>query len=104
MSNPTKVINYTPEQTALVLQLYAEQVSLEEISATLQKSKHSLVAKLCREGVYITQPQEAKRMKKKDMLARIESILELEEGSLDTLEKGSHESLTTLLRAIDLAD
>jgi hypothetical protein len=99
-----KTVNYTPEQTAQVLQLYAEGVSLEDMSKTLQKSKHSIVAKLCREGVYKTQPQEAKRMKKADMISRLESVLELPEGSLSTIEKGSHEALTLLLKAVDLVE
>ena len=99
-----KTVNYTPEQTAELLQAYANNVSLEELSKTMQKSKHSLVAKLCREGVYKAAPQEAKRMKKADMIARLEAVLELEEGCLETLEKGSHEALTLLLKAVDLVD
>lgn len=99
-----KTVNYSSEQTAELLEAYANNVSLEELSEKFQKSKHSIVAKLCREGVYKTVPQEAKRMKKADMIARLEAVLELPEGSLETIEKGSHEAITLLLKAVDLVE
>lgn len=99
-----KTVNYSSDQTAQLLQMYAAGVNLEELSLEFQKSKHSIVAKLCREGVYKTTPHEAKRMKKADMIARLEAVLELPEGSLSTIEKGSHEALTLLLKAVDLVE
>lgn len=99
-----KTVNYSSEQTVELLRMYACGVNLEELSIQFQKSKHSIVAKLCREGVYKTTPQEAKRMKKADMIARIEAVLELPEGSLNTVEKASHEAITLLLKAVDLVE
>ena len=48
-------MNYTEEQTKLILEKYAanpEPQTVEELAATLSKSKKSIIGKLSREGVY----------------------------------------------------
>jgi len=64
-----KVVNYTPEMTAQILDLYNEVVTrpyderkarVEEIASQLGKKPRSVVAKLSREGVYIPQEKVSK--------------------------------------------
>jgi hypothetical protein len=100
MKTTEKVVNYTPEQTAQVIQLYAEGVNLDQIAETVNKTKYSVIAKLVKEGVYKVTAPATKRMKKADMLRAVEKHMQLEEGSLDTVEKASHEAITILYHAV----
>ena len=45
------VVNYTPEQTALVVSEYQAGVSVEQIAESMGKTARSIIAKLSREGV-----------------------------------------------------
>lgn len=91
--------NYTKEQVELLTKFYAEGIDLGEISAHLNKSKASIVAKLSKLGLY--QPkQQRKRLKKLEMLEEIEKYFHLPANSLDSVEKATHEAISLIYNAI----
>jgi hypothetical protein len=96
-----KTVNYTPEQTAKMLEGYAQGVPVEAIAATLGKTVRSVVAKLSREGVYRKKEYVSKtgeRPVKKDETAdRIGSLVGLSEGEIDSLTKANKTALVKIL-------
>ena len=100
-----KIVTYTPEQTAEVLTQYAAGVTPEAIAASIGKTKGSVIAKLAREGVYVSPKATpaTKRVTKADMIAQIAGALGLLPAQLDTLEKASAPQLTELtIRVMDM--
>jgi len=99
-----KVVNYTPEQTAQMLQDYAGGVTVEKIAETLGKTVRSVVAKLSREGVYKKKEYVSKtgeKPVKKDAHAdAIGAILKLSEGEIDSLTKANKSALKTIFEAL----
>lgn len=96
-----KTVNYTPEQTAQMLEGYAKGVPVEAIAATLGKTVRSVVAKLSREGVYKKKEYVSKtgeRPVRKDETAdRIGALAELSEGEIDSLTKANKTALAKIL-------
>jgi len=96
-----KTVNYTPEQTAQMLEGYAKGVPVEAIAATLGKTVRSVVAKLSREGVYRKKEYVSKtgeRPVRKDETAdRIGALAELSEGEIDSLTKANKTALAKIL-------
>jgi len=96
-----KTVNYTPEQTAQILEGYAKGVPVEAIAATLGKTVRSVVAKLSREGVYRKKEYVSKtgeRPVRKDETAdRIGALAELSEGEIDSLTKANKTALAKIL-------
>jgi hypothetical protein len=96
-----KTVNYTPEQTAKMLEGYAQGVPVEAIAATLGKTVRSVVAKLSREGVYRKKEYVSKtgeRPVKKDETAdQIGSLVGLSEGEIDSLTKANKTALVKIL-------
>jgi len=96
-----KTVNYTPEQTAQILEGYAKGVPVELLAAELGKTVRSVVAKLSREGVYRKKEYVSKtgeRPVKKDETAdRIGSLVGLSEGEIDSLTKANKTALAKIL-------
>lgn len=96
-----KIVTYTAEQTAQVLDLYAGGAAVKEIALTVGKSERSVIAKLAREGVY--KPKELlqpRRMKKAEMVEAVAKILGIEALAVESLEKATHEALEMVYKAL----
>lgn len=96
-----KTVNYTPEQTAQMVQDYAVGVPVEKIAESLGKTVRSVVAKLSREGVYRKKEYVGKngeRPVKKDTTAeKIGQVVGLSEGEVDSLTKANKTALEKIL-------
>lgn len=100
----TKVVNYTAEQTAQVVQAYKSGIDVEQIAADLGKSVRSIVAKLSREGVYQKKDPVSKTgepVVKKDQHAEaIGAILNLSEPEVESLTKANKSALKAIFAAL----
>jgi len=93
-----KMVNYTAEQTAEMVQAYQQGQTVEAIASSLGKSVRSIVAKLSREKVYIAKSKAgSSRVTKVEMVGRIAAWVGVEAEQLASLEKASHEALEVLL-------
>jgi len=101
-----KTVTYTPEMTAELVEAYKAsptETTVATLAEKFGKSVRSIVAKLAREEVYVakaTTKTAAKVATKADLIKRIEKTLELEDGALDSLEKGSKAALEALVAAV----
>lgn len=97
-----KQMNYTPEQTAEIVQLYVQGTEVERIAEIYSKTARSIIAKLSREGVYKPKSKTGaqKRVTKAEMLRQIEQKLGLDAESLQSMEKGSMEAVELLFKAV----
>ena len=105
-----KIVNYTPEQTADMVQAYANGVSVEAIAAELGKSVRSVVAKLSRErdsegnSVYKAKPRTTKNgtpVVKKDAHAdAIGAVLKMSENEIESLTKANKTALEKIWTAL----
>lgn len=96
-----KNLNYTPEQTAQMVQDYVTGVSVETIASNLGKTVRSVVAKLSREGVYkrkeyVTKTGE-KPVAKESLADKIGVLVGLSEGEVDSLTKANKNALQKVL-------
>lgn len=102
-----KAVNYTPEQTAKMVQQYAEGVSVETLAKELNKTVRSVVAKLSREGVYKAKEYKTKtgdKPVKKDAHAdAIGAVLKLSEGEIDSLTKANKTALEKIFKALAMS-
>jgi DNA-directed RNA polymerase specialized sigma24 family protein len=93
--------NYTPEQTAQMVEAYKAGTTVEAIAETLGKTVRSVVAKLSREGVYRKKEYTTKngeRPVKKDTTAeKIGEAVGLSEGEVDSLTKANKTALEKIL-------
>lgn len=100
----SKVVNYTAEQTAQVVQAYKSGIDVEQIAADLGKSVRSIVAKLSREGVYKKKDPVSKTgepVVKKDQHAEaIGAILNLSEPEVESLTKANKSALKAIFAAL----
>lgn len=98
MTDATKT-NYTEAQTLDLVTRYQAGETVEALAEALGKSVRSVVAKLSREGVYQakTKSKGPARVTKAALTGLLESKLGMEPGSLDSLQKASHEQLEALV-------
>jgi hypothetical protein len=99
-----KVVNYTPEQTAALVEAYKAGTTVEALAETLGKSVRSIVAKLSREGVYqkktyVTKTGESP-VKKDAHAEAIGKILMLSEPDVDSLTKANKRALRAIFDAL----
>lgn len=100
-----KAVNYTPEQTAVLVSRYVdEKVSVESLATEFGKSVRSIVAKLSREGVYqkkqyVTKTGE-KAVKKDAHADAIGAILRLPENDIESLTKANKSALKAIFDAL----
>ena len=93
---------YTPEQTLTTLAAYAAGKTPEQISEDIGRSKRSVVAKLSKEGVYVSKAAtaEPRRMKKSEMVSYIAGYYDLPVEELESLEKATHLALVLVYNAV----
>ena len=100
----TKTVNYTAEQTAQIVQGYANGETVEALAQALGKSVRSVVAKLSREGVYQKKAYKTKTgeaVVKKDAHAdAIGAILKLPENDVESLTKANKSALKAIFEAL----
>ena len=96
-----KVVNYTPEQTAQMVEAYKEGTTVEAIAETLGKTVRSVVAKLSREGVYRKKEYTTKTgetpVAKETLADKIGALAGLSEGEIDSLTKANKTALAKIL-------
>lgn len=95
-----KVVQYTDEQTATVVNAYTiEGKSVEDIATLVGKSVRSVIAKLSREGVYQPKSKTATstRVTKAQMIAVLAAKANVTSDQLESLEKASHDALALLV-------
>lgn len=98
MTEATKT-NYTEAQTLQLVNEYRAGTPVEQLAEKMGKSVRSVVAKLSREGVYVakTKSKGEARVTKAALTSMLEAKLGMEAGSLESLQKGSHEALEALV-------
>ena len=102
-----KTVNYTPEQTAVLVSRYVDEgVTVEALAEEFGKTVRSIVAKLSREGVYKKKEYVSKtgeRPVKKDETAdKIGVLVGLSEGEVDSLTKANKGALLKILAKLSL--
>ena len=97
--------NYSDEMVAEMHSLYEAnptRETVEQLAETFGKSVRSIIAKLSREGIYVSQPRVTKTgepvVRKAELVAQIEAHFEIE---VPTLVKASKADLQTLISMID---
>jgi hypothetical protein len=103
MAAKTAVVNYTPEQTAEVIEAYRAGVTVEQIAVAAGKSVRSIVAKLSREGVYTKKAdtKSGQPVVSKDAHAEaIGAILGLEQLDSESLAKANKAALVAVFEAL----
>jgi hypothetical protein len=100
----TKVVNYTPEQTAQMVSDYSNGITVEAIAEKLGKTVRSVVAKLSREKVYKAKTYVSKTgapVVKKDAHAdAIGAILKMTEAEIESLTKANKTALEKIFSAL----
>ena len=94
-----KTVNYSPEQTALLVAKYKDGTSVESLAEMFGKTTRSVVAKLSREGVYTAKSKSTgvARVKKAELVDRIATLCGANPEAFDSLEKANHEVLEAIL-------
>jgi hypothetical protein len=97
-----KTVNYTPEQTAELVEAYKSGTSVENLAVLFGKSTRSVVAKLSREGVYKpkTKASGVARVKKADLVDTLAMACGVPSELFESLEKANHEVLEVLVDRI----
>lgn len=102
-----KVVNYTAEQTIMVVSEYTAnpvKETVEMLAEKLGKTTKSIVAKLSREGVYKKAEYKTKtgdKVEKKDETAdAIGAILRLSENDTSSLAKANKVALKAIFAAL----
>ena len=100
----SKPANYTEEQAALVLSMYAEGETVEAIAEAVGKTTRSIIAKLSRSGVYkaktYVNKQGEKPVKKDTHADAIGAILKMNENDIDSLTKCNKRALEMIFNAL----
>ena len=101
-----KTVNYTPEQTALLVEAYRAGATIESLAETFGKSVRSIVAKLSREGVYQKKTYTTKSGEtpvSKDSLAdKIGVLVGLSESETESLTKCTKTALQKILQKVSI--
>lgn len=94
-----KTVNYSTEQTALLVAKYKDGTSVESLAEMFGKTTRSIVAKLSREGVYQAKSKTTgvARVKKAELVDRIATLCGASPEAFDSLEKANHEVLEAIL-------
>lgn len=93
-----KNANYTSEQEREIVRLYHNSTSIAQLAAQFGKSEKSIIGKLVQLEEYKPTQRTVKesRKTKLGLIREIERSINVPEGSLDSLEKGTHEALSLL--------
>ena len=101
-----KVVQYSAEQTAELKQRYQAGEAVDTIAASMGKTVKSIVAKLSREGVYVSKAKtkSEKKANKAELVTAIALRLGTTEDKVESLEKATREVLELLVTALDKPD
>ncbi len=95
-----KIVSYTPEQTAEMVEAYVaapSKATVEALAVKLGKTVRSVIAKLSREKVYVSAtPTASTRVTKATLISAIAVKFGVGAEALESLEKASKEALETL--------
>lgn len=107
MAAKEKVVNYTPEMTAEMVEAYTaapNAATVEALAEKFGKTIRSVVAKLSREKVYVAKTYATKTgepVVKKDQTAdAIGAILSLTEAEIESLTKANKTALAKIFKAL----
>lgn len=99
-----KIVNYTPAQTTLMLEAYANGITVEALAEEMGKTVRSIVAKLSREGVYQKKAYVSKAgtvpIKKDTVADELGALCGLSEGETDSLTKANKTALLKILAMV----
>jgi len=100
MADTQKVVNYSPEMTAAIVEQYQNGVEIDAIAASIEKSVRSVRSKLVREGVYVAKPKASAR--KQEGPTKKEILRDIEEVGFDVsgFEGATKEALTRLMAVV----
>lgn len=94
-------MNYTPEQTAQLVELYKSGTSVETIAESFGKTVRSVVAKLSREGVYQAKTRNTvARVKKADLVDMLAAACGVPPEVFESLEKANLDVLEALVAKV----
>ena len=108
----TKKMNYTPEQTAMLVDAYTSVDTDETRAAVVAmyaeefgKNPQSIRAKLVSEGVYVAKAYKTKKGDKPEskqaIVANIAALLGVDQEKVESLEKANKTSLYLVRGAIE---
>jgi len=107
MAKATKIVNYTTEQTAEMVQAYTANptaATVEDMAAVMGKTVRSVIAKLSREKVYLKKEYVTKAgepVQKKDAIAdELADVFGLTEAEADSLTKANKTALSKILATV----
>lgn len=108
MTEKTKAVNYTAEQTAEMVAAYVAaptKATVKELAEKFGKTERSVTAKLAKEKVYVSEAKEAgkRAMLKSEMVAKLAELTGATEEQLDSLEKANGTALMVLVKALTAA-
>ena len=106
MTDTKTAANYSVELVAEVVARYAAGETVETIAAFAGKSTRSVVAKLSREGVYVSKAKNKAevRVTKDELVAQIAQHIGVDEETIDSLEKATAGTLKIVLAALQKAE
>lgn len=100
----TKSLPYTEEDTISIVTRYRAGETTETISESTGRSHRSIIAKLSREGVYVSKTKPpSTRATKVELITNIAEMLNLDVNAIATIEKATHDALQQLHDAIELS-
>jgi len=106
-----KTVNYTDDQVSKMIKAYqtadtdsSRKEAVQSLATDLGKTVKSVIAKLCREGVYIKATPVTKSgeavVRKEDIVKNIASKLDLKFDDVKSLGKATKLDLETLLESL----
>jgi hypothetical protein len=111
MATTAKNVNYTPEQTASVLDMFARGMAPAAIGEALGKSARSIIAKLSREKnadgsqVYTAKTYKTKAgeavVKKEALADRLTVLADLTAAEADSLTKANKTALAKIVALLE---
>jgi hypothetical protein len=106
-----KSVNYTPEQTASVLEMFAQGMAPAAIGEALGKSARSIIAKLSREKnadgtqVYTAKTYKTKAgdavVKKEELADKLTTLADLTAAEADSLTKANKTALAKIVALLE---
>lgn len=97
------MINYTPELTTEIVAKYTAGTAVETIATEAGRTVRSVVAKLSKEGVYVSKKSQLagkREMLKAEMVTEISTLVNVPEEILESLEKATGPALRIVLEAL----
>lgn len=94
-----KIVSYSAEQTAELVTRYRAGETVDTIATSMGKTVKSIVAKLSREGVYVSKAKArstTKQATKAELVTSIAAKLGVTEDKVESLEKTTREVLMLL--------